>query len=191
MAKKPKIPEISDADLLAFALKDVDPLPGRKIEKDIQNAPPKINPAVTRSPNANLRNVPAQKKSDQPALSHGDTPGLDKRSAQRMKRGQMQIEARLDLHGHHQDEAHRALNGFISGAANAGKRCVLVITGKGLKMDGSNERQIGILREMVPRWLNEEPNRSRILSFNHATPADGGTGALYVLLKKKRAGERA
>jgi DNA-nicking Smr family endonuclease len=191
MAKNPpKKPEMSDADLLAFALKDVDPLPGRKINKEIKNQAPKSNPAIKRSPNAHLRTESVQKISNQPALSHGDSPGLDKRSALRMKRGQMQIEARLDLHGHRQDEAHRALNGFITGAASAGKRCVLVITGKGLKV-GNEERQIGILREMVPRWLNEEPNRSRILSFNHATLSDGGTGALYVLLKRKRAGERS
>ena len=184
--------EVSDADLLAFAMKDVDPLPGRKIKKEIKNAPPKVNPAITRSPNAHLRAEPVQKKSDQRELRHGDTPGLDKRSAQRMKRGQMQIEARLDLHGHRQDEAHRALNGFIAGAASAGKRCVMVITGKGLRLgDQENQRQVGVLREMVPRWLNEEPNRSRILSFNHATPGDGGTGALYVLLKRKRAGDRS
>jgi DNA-nicking Smr family endonuclease len=190
MAKKKK--EIDDADLLAIAMKDVEPLPGRKIKKDIDNQPPKEKTAIKRSPKAHLRAAPPPKKSDQPTLNHGDTPGLDKRSAQRLKRGQMQIEARLDLHGHRQDEAHRALNGFIAGAAKAGKRCVLVITGKGLKLDAtSDERQIGVLREMVPRWLNEEPNRSRILSFNHATQADGGTGALYVLLKRKRAGDRS
>jgi DNA-nicking Smr family endonuclease len=189
MAKKKK--EIDDADLLAFAMKDVEPLPGREIKKDLDNKPPPEKTAIKRSPNAHLRAAPPAKKSDQPTLNHGDTPGLDKRSAQRLKRGQMQIEARLDLHGHRQDEAHRALNGFIAGAANAGKRCVLVITGKGLKLDNSNERQVGVLREMVPRWLNEEPNRSRILSFNHATQADGGTGALYVLLKRKRAGDRS
>ena len=190
---------MSDADLLAFAMKDVDPLPGREIKKEIINQPPKVNPAITRSPNAGLRVAPVPKKSDQPALAHGDSAGLDKRSAQRLKRGKVPIEGRLDLHGHRQDEAHRALNGFITGAASAGKRCVLVITGKGLRIDntegrggspGEDNRQIGILREMVPRWLNEEPNRSRILSFNHATPSDGGTGALYVLLKRKRAGEK-
>ncbi|MBT3991261.1 MAG: hypothetical protein HN731_18505 [Rhodospirillaceae bacterium] len=188
--KKPKNEpknDIDDADLLAAAFRDVDPLPGRKIKKDLKHQVPKTNPAIKRSPNAHLKAAPVQKKSDQPTLSHGDTPGLDKRSAQRLKRGQMQIEARLDLHGHRQDEAHRALNGFIAGSASAGKRCVLVITGKGLRLDGE-ERQIGILREMVPRWLNEEPNRGHILSFNHATQADGGTGALYVLLKRKRAG---
>ena len=190
MAKKSKKPEISDADLLAVAMKDVDPLPGRDIKKQIDNSPPKENPAIIRAPNAQLRAEPQAQKSDQPELRHGDTPGLDKRSAQRMKRGKMPIEARLDLHGHRQDEAHRALHGFLAGAANAGKRCVLVITGKGLKLD-DNERQIGVLREMVPRWLNQEPNRSRILSFSHATPSDGGTGALYVLLKRKRASDGA
>jgi len=188
MVKKKK--EIDDADLLAAAFKDVEPLPGRKIKKNLDHKPPAEKTAIKRSPNAHLHTAPPAKKSDQPALSHGDTPGLDKRSAQRLKRGKMQIEARLDLHGHRQDEAHRALNGFITGAANAGKRCVLVITGKGLKLDNSNERQVGVLREMVPRWLNEEPNRSRILSFNHATQADGGTGALYVLLKRQRANDK-
>ncbi len=197
MAKKKK--EIDDADLLAFAMKDVEPLPGREIKKNLDHKPPQEKTAIKRSPNAHLRAAPPVKNSDQPTLSHGDTPGLDKRSAQRLKRGQMQIEARLDLHGHRQDEAHRALNGFIAGAAKAGKRCVLVITGKGIRLDensrggvpGENQRQVGVLREMVPRWLNEEPNRSRILSFNHATQADGGTGALYVLLKRRRAGDRS
>jgi len=183
--------EIDDADLLAAAFKDVKPLPGREIKKNLDQQPPKEKTAINRSPNAHLRAAPPAKSSDQPTLSHGDTPGLDKRSAQRLKRGQMQIEARLDLHGHRQDEAHRALNSFIAGAADAGKRCVLVITGKGMRLDATSyERQVGVLREMVPRWLNEEPNRSRILSFNHATQTDGGAGALYVLLKRKRAGDK-
>ena len=190
MAKKKK--EIDDADLLAAAFKDVEPLPNREIKKNHDQQPPKEKIAIKRSSNAYLRAAPPAKSSDQPTLSHGDTPGLDKRSAQRLKRGQMQIEARLDLHGHRQDEAHRALNGFIASAADAGKRCVLVITGKGMRLDATSyERQIGVLREMVPRWLNEEPNRSRILSFNHATQADGGTGALYVLLKRQRAGDKS
>ena len=188
MAKPPEKLEVSDLDLLAFALKDVSPLPGRVIKREIKNQKPKENLAIKRSPNAHLRTNTAPKKLDRPVLGHGDTPGLDKRSAQRMKRGKLQIEGRLDLHGYRQGEAHRALTGFISGAASAGKRCVLVITGKGLRLGVDEERQVGILREMVPHWLNEEPNRTRILSFNHATPSDGGTGALYVLLKRKREG---
>jgi len=59
---------------------------------------------------------------------------------------------------------------------------VLVITGKGLKPDGT----LGVLRHGVPHWLNLPPNRERVLAFCHATPADGGEGALYVLLRRPR-----
>ena len=77
--------------------------------------------------------------------------------------------------------AHKALEEFLGRAYNAGKRCVLVITGKGTLSQGG-----GILKNMVPHWLNELPNRGRILSFAYAKPRDGGTGALYILLKGKR-----
>jgi DNA-nicking Smr family endonuclease len=92
----------------------------------------------------------------------------------------MAVEGRLDLHGMTQAEAHPALTDFLAGAQDAGKRCVLVITGKGLRPDG----RAGVLRDAVPGWLNSPPNRRRILSFTPATPADGGTGALYILLKR-------
>ena len=88
----------------------------------------------------------------------------------------------MDLHGMTQDQAHRALNAFIDASSHAGRRCVLVITGKGGRGDGS----VGVLREQVPRWLNQAPLRPLVLAFSYATPKDGGEGALYVLLKRKR-----
>ena len=121
-------------------------------------------------------------RSSLPELSHGAQPGLDKSTAKKLKKGQHRIEARMDLHGMTQQQAHRALNSFIDGSHGAGKRCVLVVTGKGLKPDGS----VGVLRSTVPRWLNEAPNRARVLAFSYATPKDGGEGALYVMLKRKR-----
>ena len=81
-----------------------------------------------------------------------------------------------------QEQAYVALNYFTKASYQARKRCVLVITGKGSKSRGS----VGVLRMAVPRWLNEEPNRTRVLAFSYATPRDGGEGALYVMLKKKR-----
>ncbi|HZS83098.1 MAG TPA: Smr/MutS family protein [Stellaceae bacterium] len=115
-------------------------------------------------------------------------PGLDKASAERLKRGRYPIEARLDLHGMTQDEAHRALIAFIAEAAAAGLRCVLVITGKGLRRLGEAEAagDSGILRQSVPRWLNEAPSRARILAFSAARPQHGGGGALYILLRRQR-----
>lgn len=181
MAKKSSPDEPDDAALLAHVFKDVTPLPGRKI------APQPLAPKTQKPSRRQIRPQPRNQATAAPAspslptIGHGDAPGVDKRTAQRLKRGQTKIEARLDLHGHRQDEARRALDAFLGGAAASGKRCVLIITGKGPVSQGG-----GVLREMVPRWLNEAPNRQQVLSFSHATPADGGTGALYVLLKRRR-----
>ena len=117
-----------------------------------------------------------------PKLSHGAQTGLDKSNARKLKKGQHAIEGQLDLHGMTQEQAHVALNYFIEVSYGAGKRCVLVITGKGFKLGGS----VGVLRVAVPRWLNEEPNRNRVLAFTYAIPKDGGEGALYVMLKRNR-----
>lgn len=117
-----------------------------------------------------------------PALSTTATPGIDKRTSQRLGRGQLDIEARLDLHGLTQDEAHARLGGFIRRSVAAGKRCVLVITGKGFKPTG----ETGVLRQSVPRWLNEPDMRRAIVALRSAQPKDGGEGALYVLLRRDR-----
>ncbi len=115
-------------------------------------------------------------------LGHGIAPGLDKRTLIKLRRGQFRIEGEIDLHHRTQEQAHRALDAFLATSHAAGRRCVLVITGKGLKSDGT----LGVLRHGVPQWLNLPPNRERVLAFCHATPADGGEGALYVLLRRPR-----
>lgn len=116
-------------------------------------------------------------------LSHGTAAGVDKRTNQRLVRGKLPIEGRLDLHGDTKQTAHRALEAFIKGAFSAEKRCVIVITGKGLRVDSG---EIGVLRQAVPQWLNSPVLRPMVLAYSHATPKDGGEGALYVLLKRKR-----
>ncbi len=126
---------------------------------------------------------PAPVKPAAPALAHGRAAGVDRRSAQRLTRGQLPIEAALDLHGHTQDQAHAALDRFLSQVQARGLRCVLVITGKGTTKEAG-----GVLRAQVPRWLNEPANRARILAFDYAQPKDGGLGALYVLIRRKRDG---
>ncbi len=123
--------------------------------------------------------LPAAGRGD-PDLTHGRAPGLDRRTQTRMRRGQIDIEARIDLHGLTQEQAHRALHAFLLGSRDAGRRAVMVITGKGR---GSGE---GVLRDAVPRWLNEASIRPMIRAFSHAAPKDGGEGALYVLLKRRK-----
>ena len=115
-------------------------------------------------------------------LGHGIAPGLDKRTMVKLRRGQFRIEGEIDLHRFTQEQAHSALDGFLAAAQTAGRCCVLVITGKGLRSDGP----VGVLRHAVPHWLNLPPNRARVLAFCHATPADGGEGALYVLLRRPK-----
>ncbi len=113
--------------------------------------------------------------------------GVDRRTAARLKRGQLAIEGELDLHGFKQPQARRALDDFIEKAAHDGRRCLLVVTGKGERA-GVEEgwRGSGVLREAVPGWLNDPVNRDHVLAFCHAQHRHGGDGALYILLKRKR-----
>lgn len=115
-------------------------------------------------------------------LGYGDAPGVDKRTATRFRRGLMPIDATLDLHGHTQNSARTALAGFLRAHRAAGRRCVLVVTGKGLKDDWS----VGALRQALPGWLNAPDLRRLILAYCHAQPHHGGSGAVYILLKRER-----
>lgn len=115
-------------------------------------------------------------------LAHGSPVGMDRRTAQRLKRGKLDIEGKLDLHGHTQTVAHRELERFLQAGFMAGKRTVLVITGKGDVIGG----RPGVLRDVVPRWFNEMPLRQWVAGFSYAAPKDGGDGALYVRLKRRK-----
>ena len=107
---------------------------------------------------------------------------IDARTLQRLKRGQIKIEARLDLHGMNRHQAYDALYPFLSQAQNTGKRCVLVITGKGQK---GYEMQ-GILRNALPEFLSEPRYNPIVLTHAPAQPRDGGTGAFYIYLRRKK-----
>jgi len=117
----------------------------------------------------------------EPALEHGRAAGVDRRRSERLRRGRLPVEARLDLHGYTQDQAHAALGRFLGESQARSLRCVLVITGKGTTTEAG-----GVLRAQVPRWLNEPGNRARVLAFDYAQPKHGGLGALYVLMRRKK-----
>jgi DNA-nicking Smr family endonuclease len=107
--------------------------------------------------------------------------GIDRANVEKLKRGLHRIEARLDLHGMPQAEAHNALAAFIARSRDAGRRCVLVITGRGLGQNGP-----GVLKSLVPRWLEEPELRRHILAIASAQPQHGGSGASYLLLRRRR-----
>ena len=174
-----------EADLWKAVTKDVKPLkrgpaPRTAPEPEPTATPPKAKKAAKPRGPASVRR-PAPPAPPRRELSHGQAPDLDKRSLERLRRGQIPIEAEIDLHGHTLEAAHRVLNAFIAGHAAAGRRCVRVITGKGSFREGG-----GVLKTEVPRWLNEPPLHDSILAFTHARRDDGGEGALYVLLRRKR-----
>lgn len=122
---------------------------------------------------------PPVKRAAQP-LKLGAVTAMDKRTAQRFKRGDMQVDGRIDLHGLTLDQAHGALSGFIRRSHARGARCVIVVTGKG------GERGVGKIRRETPEWLSRPDLRPLILAVTEARPHDGGAGALYVLLKRTR-----
>lgn len=114
-----------------------------------------------------------------PPLTPDRPVGIDRRNFERLKRGQLAIDGVLDLHGRTQAEAHLALEPFLARAQLRGLRCVLIVTGKG-------QAGGGILRHMLPRWLNEARNRQHVITYTQARPGHGGEGALYVLVKRRR-----
>lgn len=117
--------------------------------------------------------------------------GLDRRTAERLRRGERAPDARIDLHGMTAERAHRALDRFIADAAARGLRCVLVITGKGGR--GGDDHDAGFmrpdrgrLRQDAPRWLRAGPAARMIVGIYAAHRRHGGEGAFYVYLKKHR-----
>lgn len=113
---------------------------------------------------------------------------MDRRTAERLRRGKIDIEARIDLHGYTQERAHDALLRFIDGARARGLRCVLVITGKGRSSHDEGEWKFndGVLRQRVPQWLSSPPYSTYVLKCVTAQPRDGGEGAYYVYLRRPR-----
>ena len=113
---------------------------------------------------------PAPARKAPPPLS-----GLGRREKAKVARGKVEIDARLDLHGHTQAEAHRELSAVLHTSAARDKRMVLVITGKS-----------GVLRQQVPQWLSLPEFRAFVIGFETAHVGHGGEGALYVRVRRAK-----
>ena len=130
----------------------------------------------------------------QTAAEHDPSPvkraeaGLDRRTADRLRKGARKPDARIDLHGMRAERAHRACLLFLSDCLNRGHRMVLVITGKGRERpdDGFMATGRGVLRESLPGWLRASPLGHSIIGIYQAHPRHGGEGAFYVYLKRQR-----
>ncbi len=211
-----------DARLWRRLLRDVQPLPGKRppdlsdsrpaTAKSIKSAKPaqqrtaatttaaastaKPGSSPSRSAQAAVRPpAPSRAPSHAQTLRHGGT--LDKRTRQRLIRGQVHIEARLDLHGFTVEEAHMRLRGFIAAARQQGLRTVLVITGKGgaralarhtlhgYDYHHAPERS-GRIRQQLLHWLTEPDMAEHIAGWQPAHPKHGGGGAFYIRLRRRK-----
>ena len=166
----------------------------RRVQTDLmsvssQNQTLELNEPIRKraSKPKKTRTSPTQLASKQfkpsvPSMSHGDTSGMDRRTTQKLKRGKLDIEGTLDLHGYTQTKAHQALSRFLQTGYETGRRTVLIITGKGDRLGG----RPGILKEAVPGWFNETPMRQWVAGFSYAPRQDGGEGALHIRVKRRR-----
>ena len=118
--------------------------------------------------------------SDSDEFIEGHARGLDPRVVKRLRRGDFAVQAHVDLHGMLKDEAKSELEAFLAKARQEGKRCVLVVHGRGLH----SKDQVPVLKEALKRWMHTARFARHVLGFSTARPHDGGGGAVYVLLKK-------
>ena len=129
--------------------------------------------------------APAKKKSG-PAVPSG----VNGATEDRLRRGMLEPDAKLDLHGMTEAAAYRALAKFLTGARQRGNRLILVVTGNGNPRKEESASWMtsphGVLKQMVPRWLKEPELAAMIASTKTAHVRHGGGGALYVYLRKAK-----
>jgi DNA-nicking Smr family endonuclease len=203
VAHTPSQSHDDDADVWEYTAQSIEPL---------KKAKARFHPAAERAGDppprqrAKVETEPAKPKTVRPAAhAHVPPPALpkpkapppiaafDRKKVRKIRSGQVDIEARIDLHGMRQDEAHVALVGFLHRCQKKGQRWVLVITGKGKLSDRDDEapfdmtrqRERGVLKRNVPRWLDEPELRGLVVSYTTAAIQHGGEGALYVHLRKR------
>ena len=114
------------------------------------------------------------------ALLEGAVAGLDASVVRRLRRGDYAVEGRLDLHGLTREAAQGAVQRFLRESRLDGKRCVLLVHGRGRHSEG----QLPVIKEGLEAWLAARHFGRQVLAFASARPSDGGAGALYVLLRR-------
>lgn len=185
-SSKPKIrPTAEELSLWHKVAETVTPLPDRPALPPAEPLPslakPKLVAKMDKGDRPAPRPVPTVKAKPKAPLETGRLADLDRRTGDRFRRGRMEIDDTLDLHGMTQERAHSVLRRFLLQAHGRGLRCLLVVTGKGRAGPGS-----GVLRRAVPLWLNDADIRPIIVAVTPAQQHHGGQGALYVLLRRHR-----
>jgi DNA-nicking Smr family endonuclease len=186
---KTEKPEQDENQSFLEAMSSVTPLPGNKRK-------------VTRYPGINTRPAHPAPDDDREAMAHlydlikgteeldftfsdeymkGSVKGFSRKLMKRLKNGEFPVQDYIDLHGLTKQEAEIKVRDFLVQSQRLGLRCVLIVHGRGLNSPDS----FPVLKERLPTWLNRGPIKRIVLAFCTAKPYDGGTGAIYVLLRKR------
>lgn len=166
---------MTDSEEWENAVKDVKRL---RVNRYVEEIKPKDIPIRKNK----IQTVTYSQLSKGKSIAKDDFSQMDGALTKRFKREEFKIEATLDLHGSTEKDASDLVSEFIKSAYNAHKRCVLIITGKG--WDDRPFSGKGILRKSVPQWLSNSEISSLILAYKNPSEALGGSGALYILLRK-------
>ena len=184
--------EPDEARYFLEAMLDVKPLSGSR-------------KTVTRTPNPNIRPAHPVRDDELETVTHlsdlvsgaaemditfsdeyieGSVRGFSRKLMQKLKKGQFPVQDYVDLHGLTKQDAELKIRDFLLQSNRLGLRCVLVVHGRGL----NSEDNIPVLKERLPAWLSRGPIKKIVLAFSTARPYDGGTGAIYILLRKAKGG---
>ena len=173
---------LTEADIALWrqVARTVKPLPGRAPVEPEPEAPAPVSAPATETALL-LTRLDTPRSVASPPLA-----AIERRLRTQLRRGQQSVEAVIDLHGMRQDEAHLALHGFLRREQARGTRIALVVTGKGGAGPALFGEERGVLRRMVPHWLRLPDMRALVLGFEEAEQRHGGSGALYVRLRRLR-----
>ena len=194
-----KTPDDDDDFLWTHVTRDVRPLKGGAAKASsptrVLHTSAVLHMRTPRRFSDEVENPPDRAAKAKPASSRQ----VDLKTAKRLQQGRMTIEARLDLHGYRVEAARAELRRFVTRSAAMGRRCVLVVTGKGalgrtqdmsapFGVDDDTPR--GAIRRAFPIWLQEDPLDHLVLRAAQAKLEDGGTGAFYLYLRRDRNKDR-
>jgi len=199
--RKKRLLSKEEIELWAHVTRNDEPLSRPKPDTLASSEAPEATPpfagaAATAKP---LDSVPAR---PEPVMTRGGTTPaplrpsppphqpFDHRIVRKIARGRREIDARLDLHGLRQHDAYVTLRAFLARCQLEGHRHVLIITGKGGRTDSDsrdfwNSEKRGVLRRLVPHWLSEPEFRAHVISFTESAHHHGGSGALYVTIRRR------
>ncbi|MCA1825702.1 MAG: Smr/MutS family protein [Myxococcales bacterium] len=179
---------LSDDELWSVALDGATPLQDRSARikpgpKPLSVPPARLDPELEAYDElrALVTGEVAFDVSDSDEFIEGHAHGLDAHVVRKLKRGEFALQAHLDLHGLLKDEAKSELEAFLARSRQQGKRCVLVVHGRGLH----SKDQVPVLKDALKRWMATARFARHVLAFSTARPHDGGAGAVYVLLKRQ------